>query len=74
MDEFTLYGDDVQEALSNLRKFLKKCFEMDLSLSIEKCDFFMNSGIFVGHFLSKEGIQADPNKIVIIKRVPTLQK
>ena len=30
MDDFTPYGSDFQEALSNLGKFLDKCIEMNL--------------------------------------------
>ena len=33
MDEFTPYGSDFQEALSNLGKVVDKCIEMNLSLS-----------------------------------------
>ena len=40
MDDFTPYGSDFQEALSNLGKVLDKCIEMNLSLSLEKCEFF----------------------------------
>jgi len=47
---------------------------MNLSLSPEKCEFLMNSGTILGHLVSKEGIQVDPNKISIIKRVHTPQK
>lgn len=53
MDEFTPYGDDFLESLSKLCKFLKICIEMNLSLNLEKCHFFMNSRIVLGHFLSK---------------------
>ena len=41
MDDFTLYGCDFQEALSNLGKVLNKCIEMNLSLSPKKCEFLM---------------------------------
>jgi len=34
----------------------------------------MNVGVVLGHSISQEGLQVDPNKIAIIKRVPTLQK
>lgn len=34
----------------------------------------MNSGIFLGHFPSREGIQVHPNKVSNIKRVPIPQK
>ena len=53
MDYLTPYGNGVQEALSNLCKVLKKCIEMNLSLSPKKCDFFINVGIVLGHSLSK---------------------
>eukprot|EP00253_Pinus_taeda_P025273 PITA_25273 len=63
-----------QEALSNLGKVLDKCIEMNLSLSPEKCEFLMTEGIVLGHAISQQGLQVDPNKIVIIKRVPPPQK
>ena len=34
----------------------------------------MNAGTVLGHSISHEGIQMDPNNIIIIKRVPTPQK
>eukprot|EP00253_Pinus_taeda_P014600 PITA_14600 len=74
MDNFTPHGCDFQEALSNLGKVLNKCIEMNLSLSPEKCEFLMIAGTILGHSISQEGLQVDPNKIGIIKRVPTPQK
>ena len=74
MDDFTLYGSDFQEALSNIGKFLEKCIEMNLSLSPEKCEFFMTEGTVLGHEISQQGLQVDPNKIVIIQRVPPPQR
>ena len=54
MDDFTPYGCDFQEALSNLGKVLHKCIEMDLSLSIEKCKFLMTEGTVLGHSISQQ--------------------
>eukprot|EP00253_Pinus_taeda_P022722 PITA_22722 len=72
---FFLFHKWVQrESLSNLGKVLNKCIEMNLSLSLEKCEFLMTAGIVLGHSISQEGLQVDPNKIAIIKRVPTLKK
>lgn len=36
----------------------------------EIVNFLMNSGIVLGHYISKEGIQIDWNKISMMKRVP----
>ena len=73
MDDFTPYGSDFQEALSNLGKVLDKCIEMNLSLSPEKCEFLMTEGTVLGHAISQQGLQVDPNKIAIIQRVPPPQ-
>lgn len=52
MDDFTLYGCDFQEALSNLGKVMNKCIEMNLSLNPEKCEFLINEGTMLGHSIS----------------------
>jgi len=74
MDDFTPYESSFQEALSNLGKVLSKCIEMNLPLSPEKCEFLMTEGIVLGHTISRQGLQVDPNKIAIIKKVPPPQK
>eukprot|EP00253_Pinus_taeda_P029207 PITA_29207 len=74
MDDFTPYGSNFQEALTNLGKVLAKCIEMNLSLSLEKCEFLMTKGTVLGHTISQQGLQVDPNKIAIIQKVPPPQK
>ena len=66
MDDFTLYGSNFREALSNLGKVLEKCIEMNLSLRPKKCEFFMTEGTVVGHAISQQGLQVDPKNISII--------
>jgi len=56
MDDFTSYGCDFQEALTNLGKVLPKCIEMNLSLSPEKCEFLMTEGTELGHSISQQGL------------------
>lgn len=74
MDDFTPYGCDFLEALSNMGNVLKKCIEISLSLRLEECEFLMNVGTVLGHLISQEGIHVDLNKISSIKRVPTPQE
>eukprot|EP00253_Pinus_taeda_P027183 PITA_27183 len=74
MDDFTPYGSSFQESLSNLGKVLSKCIEMNLSLSPKKCEFLMTKGTVLGHTISRQGLQVDPSKVAIIKRVPPPQK
>eukprot|EP00253_Pinus_taeda_P007961 PITA_07961 len=74
MDDFTPYGSNFQEALSNLGNVLDKCIEMNLSLSPKKCELLMTKGTMIGHAMSELGLLVDPNKIAIIQKVPPPQK
>ena len=74
MDDFTPCGSNFREALTNLGKFITNCIEMNLSLSPEKWEFLMTEGTMLGHTISQQGLQVDPNKIAIIQRVPPPQK
>ncbi len=56
MDDFTPYGSNFQEDLSNLGKILGKYIEMNLSLSLEKCEFLMTEGTVLGHAISQQGL------------------
>jgi len=56
MDDFTPYGCDFQEILTNLGKVLHKCIEMNLSLSPEKCEFLMTKRNVLGHSISQQGL------------------
>eukprot|EP00253_Pinus_taeda_P027432 PITA_27432 len=47
---------------------------MNLSLNLEKCEFLMIEGTVLGHTISQQGLQVDPNKIAIIQKVPPPQK
>eukprot|EP00253_Pinus_taeda_P003292 PITA_03292 len=47
---------------------------MNLSLSPEKCEFLMTEGTVLGHTISQQGLQVDPNKIAIIQKVPPPQQ
>jgi len=47
---------------------------MNLSLSLEKCEFLITEGTMLGHAISQQGLQVDTNKIFIIQRVPPPQK
>jgi len=52
MDDFTPYGCDFQEALTNIGKVLHKCIEMNLSLSQKKCELLITKGTMLGHSIS----------------------
>jgi hypothetical protein len=71
MDDFTIYGDDFQQALENLDKVLIRCRETNLSLIHEKYRMMLTEGIVLGHHNSNTKIRVDPAKIDIISQIIT---
>lgn len=65
IDDIEIYGNNYEEVLKNLEKVPQRCQDNNLSLNHEKC-FMMMEGVVLGHFISANGIQADPTKITII--------
>jgi len=72
MDEFTVYGHEFSQALANLEKVLIRCQEANLALSSDKCKMVQTKGNVLGHHVSLEGIQVDPEKIEVISCIPIL--
>ena len=56
---------------ANLHKLHERCREKHIMLNDEKADMRMTEITFMGHLITKEGIQADPNKITAIRDMPS---
>ena len=76
MDDFTTYGNEFDEALSNLEKTLLRCKESNVVLRNEKCAMMLTDGIILGHRILAKGFQLDPTKIKVILNflTPSSQK
>ena len=70
MDDITVYGSAFDECLVNLEVVLNQCIEKDLVLNWEKCHFMIPQGIFLGHFISSQGIEVDKTKVELIFKLP----
>ncbi|KAL4290245.1 hypothetical protein GQ457_14G018310 [Hibiscus cannabinus] len=70
MDEFSTFGEDFDNCLSNLEKVLKRCKETNLVLNWEKCQFMVDEGIVLGHKISSKGMEVDKAKIEVISKLP----
>ncbi|KAL3684568.1 hypothetical protein R1sor_002590 [Riccia sorocarpa] len=69
LDDFTVYGDADQH-LQQLEKALIKCLENQICLNPEKCVFWVQSGVLLGHIICSEGILMDPRKVEKIRKQP----
>ncbi|KAL4283698.1 hypothetical protein GQ457_16G022380 [Hibiscus cannabinus] len=70
MDDFSTFGDNFDNCLSNLEKVLIRCKETKLVLNWEKCHFMVDEGIVLGHKISSKGMEVNKEKIEVISKLP----
>lgn len=62
-----------QETLTNLRSVFERFKKAKLKLKPKKCILFKDEVSFLGHVVSANGIQCDPQKIAAIKEWPVFE-
>ncbi|KAL4385101.1 hypothetical protein GQ457_15G018550 [Hibiscus cannabinus] len=70
MDDFSTFGEDFDNCLSNLEKVIKRCKEKNLVLNWEKCHFMVDEGIVLSHKISSKGMEVEKAKIEVISKLP----
>ena len=66
IDGILVYSKDWENHDTHLRVVLETLRKAQLYAKLSKCEFWLNEVSFLGHLVSKEGIQADPRKIEVI--------
>ncbi|GKB82260.1 reverse transcriptase domain-containing protein [Tanacetum coccineum] len=68
MDDFSVFGNSVDNCLNNLDKMLQRCKDANLVLNWEKCHFMVKEGIVLGHKVSGAGLEVDKAKINLLEK------
>ena len=63
MDDLILYSSSFEEHLKYLEQVLKIYKDAGLKLTLKKCKFAKESVKYLGHIISRKGIQIDPIKV-----------
>lgn len=74
-EEFvTIYVDDIlitspslEEHYEHIQRVLTKFMEHNVTVNLEKCQFFKSEAAFLGHIISNQGIKMDNKKIKTIQ-------
>ena len=66
IDDILVYSKSMEEHVYHLRTVLKTLRENQIYAKFSKCDFWTESVSFLGHVVTKDGIQVDPQKIEAI--------
>ena len=66
-DDIIVYGRDTIEHDANLKAFLKKSREKNVTFNKAECEFSKDRVVYYGLMFSKDGVSRDPCKVKAIK-------
>ena len=70
IDDILIYSKSHKEHGEHLRIVLQTLRTHQLYAKLSKCEFWLNSVSFLGHVISKEGVQVDPKKVEAVSNWP----
>ncbi|KAJ8002804.1 hypothetical protein DPEC_G00162780 [Dallia pectoralis] len=73
LDDLIVFSKTLEDHEARLTKVLNRLKEYGLKLSPEKCKFFQSSVRYLGHVVSEQGVETDPEKIAALKTWPVPQ-
>lgn len=73
LDDLIVFSATLEEHQARLMRVLGRLKEFGLKLSPEKCSFFQTSVKYLGHVVSRKGVETDPEKIASLKTWPVPQ-
>ena len=73
VDDVIIWSKDFESHLQHLDLVFQRLRMANLTLRPNKCEFAKPEIIYLGHFISREGITVDPSKIEAVKSFPTPQ-
>jgi transposase InsO family protein len=70
LDDIIIFSTDLDEHMKKLEKVFERLKEYNLKLKPSKCKFLQKSVKYLGHIVSQDGIQTDPDKLQVVKSWP----
>ncbi|XP_025752898.1 uncharacterized protein LOC112841852 [Oreochromis niloticus] len=70
LDDLIVFSNTLEEHEERLLRVLNRLKEFGLKLSPEKCHFFQKSVRYLGHIVSEQGVETDPDKISALTTWP----
>ena len=70
LDDCIIFSATAEEHLERLRQVFERFRAANLKINPTKCEFFRTRVPFLGHIISKDGLEADPEKVAAVKNFP----
>ena len=71
IDDILVYSKSKEEHEQHLRAVLQRLREKQLYAKFKKCEFWLETISFLGHVVSKRGIEVDPSKVAAVQNWKT---
>ena len=62
LDNILIFSETFEEYISRLEAVFSRLEEHGLKIKPSKCEFFKSSVRYLGHVVSEQGVQSDPDK------------
>ena len=70
LDDIIIFSSTPEEHLERLRLVFERFRAYNLKINPDNCDFFWMKLQFLGHIVSKDGLEVDPSKIEAVQKFP----
>ena len=70
LDDIIIHSRTLEEHIVRLRGVFERLRTAGLKLKPSKCTFFKDEIAYLGHIISKQGIEVDPKKVEVIRKWP----
>ena len=70
LDDCIIFSKTAEEHLERQRQLFERFRSANLKISPTKCEFFRTRVPFLGHIISKDGLEAEPEKVAAVKNFP----
>lgn len=71
LDDIVVYARSLEKHKIKIKELMQRLREANLQLQPVKCQFLRHEVTYLGHIISSEGVEPDPNKIKAVKQFPT---
>ena len=68
LDDIIIFADSMEQHLERMETVLRQLASHNLKVKGEKCRFFKGEVKFLGHVVSRRGVETDPDKIVAVAK------
>lgn len=70
MDDILIGGSTLEECKGRLQMVMQKLLQYNVKLKLEKCLFFVDKVKYLGHIVSGQGIEPNPEKVEAVVQAP----